>query len=58
MLPMDGRLIDSHNSRFVGIAVELYVQAHSRTVPYLDPEEIQPKTDGTAEIYTSFFLYA
>ena len=26
------------------------------TLPYLDPEGIQPKTDGTAEIYTLFSL--
>ena len=27
------------------------------TLPYLDPEGIQPKTDGTAEIYAPFYLY-
>ena len=27
------------------------------TIPYLDPEGIQPKTDDTAEIYVPFYLY-
>ena len=29
------------------------------TLPYLDPEKLQPKTDGTAEIYALFLpIYA
>ena len=33
------------------------VQAHFGTLPYLDPEGIQPKTDHTAEIHAPFYLY-
>ena len=46
-------LVDNHDSGYLGMAVQLYVQAH---LPYLVPEEIQPKTDGTAEIYAPFYL--
>ena len=50
--------IDNHDSGYLRMAVQLYVQAHG-TLPYLDPEKIQLKTDGTAKIYTHFLpIYA
>ena len=47
-------IIDNHDSGYLGMAIQLYVFG---TLPYLDPEETQPKTDGTAEIYAPFYLY-
>ena len=42
----------------------LHVALHSKPfqvkhnlLPHLDPEGIEPKTDGTAEIYAPFYLY-
>ena len=43
--------IDNHDSGHLGMAVQLYVHASSLSkLPHLDPEGMQPKTDGTAEI--------
>ena len=50
-------IIDNHDSGYLGMAVHaaLYISSFG-TLPYLDPEGIQPKTDGTAEIYGLFYL--
>ena len=50
-------VIDNHDSGYLGIAVQLYVQAYLGHYHIFDPEGIQPKTDGTAEIYAPFYLY-
>ena len=48
--------IDNHDSGYLGMAVQI---SSFGTLPYLDPEGIQPKTDGTAEIYALFLpIYA
>ena len=46
--------IDNHDSGYLGMAVCI---SSFGTLPYLDPEGIQPKTDGTAEFYALFDLY-
>ena len=46
------KIIDNHDSGYLGMAVQLYVQAHLGHYHILqDPEA---KTDGTAEIYAPF----
>ena len=45
--------VDNHDSGYLGMAVQLYVQAHLGHY-HLDPEGIQPKIDGRAEIYAPF----
>ena len=50
--------IDNHDSGYLEMVVQLYVQAHlGHYHNYLDPEGIQSKTNGTAEIYNPFYLY-
>ena len=50
-------IIDNHDSGYLGMAVQLYVQTHLGHYHIFDPEGIQLKTDGTAEIYAPFYLY-
>ena len=47
-------LMTMHDSGYLGMAVQLLCTSPFRTLPHLDPEGIQPKTDGTTKIYALF----
>ena len=48
------RDIDNQDSSYLGMAVQLYVQAHLGHYHILTQKGYSKKTDGTAEIYTLF----
>ena len=51
--------IDNHDNGYIGMAVQLYVASSFGTLPHLESEGIQPKTDGIAEIYAPILpIYA
>ena len=49
--------IDSHESGYLGVVVQLYVQAQLGHLQHLNSEGIQLKTDDTAEIHAHFCLF-
>ena len=45
-------IIDNHDSGYLGMVVQLYVQAHLGHYHTFDPEGIQPKTDGFRRVFS------
>ena len=50
-------LIDNHNSSHLGMYGPALCTSSFGTLPYLNPEGVQPKTVGTAEIYPLPFFF-
>ena len=49
--------IDNHNRGLSRNGSPTLSISSFGTLPYLDPEGIQPRTDGTGKVYALFYLH-